>query len=78
MKKIFAIFGLLFLTGCNAQVVDFNYKYEEAYIELPTGYEEVEIKSWTDYEDSDMVQITTTDGTVYYTHGSKVVLVHGN
>lgn len=75
MKKLLLI-ALLFLTGCNAQVFDLNYKFNRAYIELPDGVVEVEVFSWRDYDDSDMVQVTTVEGTVYYTHGSKVILIN--
>lgn len=75
MKKLFLIM-LLFLTGCNAQVFDLNYKFNRAYIELPDGVTEVSVFSWRDYGESDMVQVTTVEGTVYYTHGSKVILIN--
>lgn len=75
MKKLLLI-ALLFLAGCNAQVIDLNYKFNRAYIELPDGVVEVEVFSWRDYDDSDMVQVATVDGTIYYTHGSKVVLIN--
>lgn len=75
MKKLLLI-ALLFLTGCNAQIIDLNYKFNRAYIELPDGTVEVEVLTWKDYEDSDMVQVTTVDGTIYYTHGSKIILIN--
>lgn len=75
MKKLLLI-ALLFLTGCNAQIIDLNYKFNRAYIELPDGTAEVEVLTWKDYGESDMVQVTTVDGTVYYTHGSKIILIN--
>lgn len=75
MKKLLLI-ALLFLTGCNAQIIDLNYKFNRAYIELPDGTVEVEVLTWKDYEDSDMVQVTAVDGTIYYTHGSKIILIN--
>ena len=77
MKKLLLI-ALLFLTGCNAQIIDLNYKFNHAYIELPDDTIKVEVLSWKDYEDSDMVQITTVDGIIYYTHGSKVILINND
>lgn len=61
-------------TGCgyNKQLIDLNYKFDKAYIE---GIGEVNIKSWNDYENSDMVQVIANDGTVYLTHSSNVILV---
>lgn len=79
------IFGIGFLsTGCssnigyNKQVADLNYKFTRAIIRFADGDMEVEIRSWCDYDDSDMVQITATDGTVYYTHGSNIILICDN
>lgn len=62
------------LTGCgyNKQLIDLNYKFDKAYIE---GIGEINIKSWNDYENSDMVQVIANDGTVYLTHSSNVILV---
>ena len=76
MKKLLLIVGLLFLTGCNELFFDYNYKFNRAYIELPEGVTEVEVFSWRVYGESDMVQVTSVEGTVYYTHGSKVILIN--
>lgn len=75
MKKLLLI-ALLFLTGCNVQVIDLNYKFNRAYIELPDGTIEVEVLSWREYGESDMVQVTAVDGTIYYTHGLNVILIN--
>ena len=64
---------ILGLTGCNAQVIDTTYTYNKAIIK---DVGTVNIKSWRDYDDSDMVQVTTTDGTVYYTHGINIILIN--
>lgn len=68
---VLIIFGVTNLTGCNRQIIDLNYSFTKAIIE---GVGEIDIKSWTDYENSDMIQITGTDGTVYLTHSSNVIL----
>jgi len=65
------VFGVMNLTGCNRQIIDLNYSFTKAIIE---GVGEIDIKSWTDYDNSDMIQITGTDGTVYLTHSSNVIL----
>ena len=75
MKK--ALIGIIFaatlLTGCgNYTMMDFNYTFNYAVIE---GVGEVKVKSWVDYDDSDMVQVVTEDDVVYYTHGSNVILI---
>jgi len=78
MKKGIIIIGLvtIFLTGCNRQIIDANYTFKYAEIKM-AGYNElIEIKSWCDYEESDMIQITSTDGKVYLTHSSNVILTN--
>ena len=74
MKKalISIIFAAMLLTGCNYQAIDINYTFNYAIIE---GVGEVKVKSWVDYDDSDMVQVVTEDNVVYYTHGSNVILI---
>ena len=74
MKKtlISIIFAATLLKGCNQQIVDMNYSFNYAVIE---GVGEVKVKSWADYQDSDMVQVVTEDDVVYYTHGSNVILI---
>lgn len=82
MKKliilVLVLCSLLILSGCNYGMLDTIYKYDYALIELPGGeVKKVEVDIWYEYEDSDMVQIKATDGTVYYTHSVNVVLVKG-
>lgn len=75
MKKLILIFGAcaMLLTGCNKQVFDLDHVFNEAYI-VDTG-ETIKIKSWCDYDNSDMIQFTDTDGKVYLTHSSNVILM---
>lgn len=75
MKKLTLIFGIctMLLTGCNKQMFDFDYAFNEVYI-VDTG-ETIKIKSWCDYDNSDMIQFTDTDGKVYMTHSSNVILM---
>lgn len=84
MKKVIISVLLIVLclslfAGCgyNKQILDFNYKYNYAIISLMNG-ELVEgpISSWNDYDNSDMVQVTFTDGNIYYTHGSNVLMIY--
>ena len=73
MKK--AILGIaltgMILTGCNRQVIDTTWTFKYADIE---GVGTVEVDSWKDYEQSDMIQIKAKNGTVYLTHSSNVIL----
>lgn len=63
--------------GFNRQLIDLNYRYNYAIISLMNG-ELIEgpIQSWRDYDDSDMIQVTFTDGNIYYSHGSNILLVY--
>ena len=83
----FALIGAIILgigslsTGCssnigyNKQLIDLNYKYTRAIVRFADGDMEIAVQSWCDYDDSDMVQVISTDGTVYYTHGSNIILI---
>lgn len=64
---------ILILTSCNRQMIDLNYTFNKAIID---GVGEIEITSWTDYDQSDMIQITDKSGKTYLTHSSKVILIH--
>ena len=73
MKKAFLgilLTGLI-LTGCNRQIIDTTWTFRYADID---GIGTVEISSWKDYDQSDMIQITAKDGTTYCTHSNRVVL----
>lgn len=73
MKKtlIAIIFAAALLSGCNQQIIDLNYSFKYATID---GIGKIEISSWRDYENSDIMQVTGKDGTVYLTHSSNVIL----
>lgn len=77
MKKKIIIFllSLTLVSGCepyNYDPVDLVYSFDYAIID---GIGQVEVESWHDYVDSDMIQITDKKGKTYYTHGSKVILI---
>ena len=72
IKKMFIVIILgAVLTGCNRTIVDTTWAYKYADIQ---GVGTVEVSSWIDYENSDMIQIKATDGTVYLTHSVNVIL----
>lgn len=61
--------------GYNKQLFDLTYAFNEAVIGLPNGeYVRGKVDSWTDYENSDQIQVTV-DGVTYYTHSVNVVLI---
>ena len=82
----FTIFGIIFiiaamiicacLTSCgNMQIIDTTYSFERAIISLPNGEViEGEVQSWTDYENSDQIQVKI-DGKTYLVHNSDIVLI---
>ena len=76
MKKLIAILAALMLMGCgNSKIFGTTWHYDYAYITLPEGVVEGEVKSWTHYDYCDIVQVTMEDGTTYYTHSSNVILI---
>lgn len=64
--------------GCNKQLVDTTFKYDRAVIMMPDGeIVDVGIKSWTDFEDGDQIQVKGDNGVTYLVHSSNIVMVAG-
>ena len=64
------------LTACNYQVVDLQYNFNYAYIQLQNGeLIEGKVESWTDYEDGEQLQVTI-DGITYLTNSYNCTLVY--
>lgn len=63
-------------SGCNKQLVDFNYQFNYAWIDIPGG-EPVQgkVQSWTDFEDGDQIQLKI-DGVTYLTDSTRCVLAN--
>jgi major membrane immunogen (membrane-anchored lipoprotein) len=81
MKKIILLVLvcvlLATLVGCgNKQIFDVTYNFKYAYVTWEDGTsEKKEIKSWTDYEDGDSIQVTFADGSgTYLFHASNCTL----
>jgi len=81
-KKIIALIMLLsiavlILSSCGNRQVGFDtaQSFNKAYIKLGDEWKEVTVKFWRDFDNGDEVQIVTTDGTVYLSHYSNMVLV---
>lgn len=71
---LLSVFAIIFLlTSCNKQIIDLNYDFHYAIID---GIGKIEITTWNDYAQSDMIQITDKNGTVYLTHSSNVILTN--
>lgn len=82
-KAIILIFIVLLIAGmfcgCNKTIIDTTYSFNYAFVALPDGTcVDGPIRAWKDWRDSDVIQVTFTDGTVYYTHASNVVLISGD
>lgn len=74
--------SLIIMTACtvnaeasNWQIFDFTYKFDSAQIAMPDGTVVIgDIDVWTDFENSDVVQVKI-GGKTYLTHYSNVVLI---
>ena len=82
MKRFLAtivalLIPVMCLTGCNQQVLDFNYRFDKAYVKIGDQWKDVEIKTWTDYEEGDQFQLTLKDGTVLIVHSTNLILYNG-
>lgn len=85
MKKILAFILafvlVLSLAGIawadfNMSLFDTKYSFNYAYVGIPNGgIIKGEVKSWKDWDDSDMLQVTFVDGSTYYSHSSNILLV---
>ncbi|MDO4803358.1 MAG: hypothetical protein Q4A32_00890, partial [Lachnospiraceae bacterium] len=60
----------------NYQVVDMNFRFDTAYIDLGDEVIKVKVKSWTDFDEGVQVQVTAEDGKVYLASQSDCVLVY--
>lgn len=64
------------MAGCNRDMIDTNYSYDRAIIQLANGdVVEVDIAKWRDYE-GEQIQITAKDGTVYLTSSMRCDLIN--
>lgn len=68
--------SMVCISSCNKQIIDTTYEFNKAIITIGNETKEVEISSWTDYDDGDQIQIRTTDGTIYLGHSSNILLIY--
>lgn len=64
--------------SCNKTIVDTTYTLDKAIINLGEEYITINVKSWTDYQDGDQIQVTADDGTTYLVHSSNIALIKEN
>lgn len=64
------------LAACgNKTIFDTTYTFNYAQVKLPDGTVKTGfVKEWSDYSDSDQLQIKFNDGTTYLVHASQAVL----
>lgn len=79
MKKLLTLILTLCvgisMVGCNRAIVDTTWKYDRAIIDIGNGtFIEGKVSSWTDYENSDQIQVTI-DGKTYLVHSSDIILI---
>lgn len=81
MKKLVLFFLIcLFifsLVGCNKMIMDTTYRFDYAIIQRYEGEQIIKIKSWTDFEDGEQLQILDTDGNVWLVSSFNTILVKG-
>lgn len=82
MRKIIisaiAIAIIFMFNSCNKTIVDTTYTFDKAIINLGEEYITINVKSWTDYQDGDQIQVTADDGTTYLVHSSNIALIKEN
>lgn len=78
MTILIALLALtvIVLTACNKQILDFNLKFDRAYVKIGDEWKDVAIKSWNDY-DGEQIQITLQDDTVILTSSVNCILYKG-
>lgn len=77
IKKLLAGFcvAAVLLAGCNKSIIDYQYKFDVAIIEMPGGtVERIDIATWNDYE-GEQIQVIAKDGTVYLVSSVNCVLM---
>lgn len=68
MKKIYllivSLILLLSFVACNYNILDTNWSFDHAYLNIGGDWKYIEIKSWTD-ADGEQLTVIAKDGTVY-------------
>lgn len=78
IMPILAVVVLAVFVGCNKQVIDFNLKFNRAYVKVGDTWKDIEVKKWTDYDDGEQIQLTLPDGTVLIVHSANCILYNGS
>ena len=78
IKILLLAIPVLLLTGCNKQIIDFEYSYDKAVCVVGNETKEIEIKKWKDYDDGEQIQIISKDGKTYLMSMNNCTLVKEN
>jgi len=70
------IFCLLFMTGCNKQIIDLDYTYDKAICNYSGTKFELKIDNWKDY-DGEQLQVKS-NGKIYLLSANNCYLVKEN
>ena len=62
MKKILIISGVFLITGCNKQILDFDYNFDKIICNYNGDKFELKVDEWKDYE-GEQIQIQSDDKT---------------
>lgn len=74
MKKLIVIgISIFILTGCNKQVFDFDYNYDEIICNYDGNKFELKIDKWTDYE-GEQIQVKS-NGKTYLVSANKCYMI---
>lgn len=65
------------LSSCNKQIIDWHYNFDRAYVKIGEEWQDLDIRTWTDYDDGEQIQLTLEDGTVLIVHSANCVLYNG-
>ena len=80
MKKVFVVLVLVALmvalTGCNRDMIDTVFSYEEAVLSMADGtIVRGKVQNWRDYEDGEQIQVKI-DGVTYLVNSVNITLIH--
>lgn len=75
MKKLkfLLLLPLLMLSGCNKQLFDTNFKFTKVHVFATNKC--YEITSWTDYDDSEQIQVKIKDYGTCLFYSNQIVLI---
>lgn len=77
MKKLLVLSVGILLTGCNKQVMDFEYDFDKAVCNYNGEKFTLKIDKWKDYDDGEQLQIKS-NGKTYLISANNCYLISEN